>query len=276
MSRRILIFDMDGTLTPPVQPLTEDVKEVLLKCKERGYDLAVASGSNYSSICRQIGKDFINTFDYIFSENGTQVYREGVLTVSLDILDVVEEKTLKDLVEFSLMYIAQLDIPVKRGTFIEHRKSLINLCPVGRNCSDKERQQFVEIDKERNIRGQFMEELRKRFGNTDMPLRFSAGGQISIDVFPKVGKAPVECIFKVETVNVGAVYVFVLTHQTDCAQLWDKSITLTNLPAYEEIHFFGDKTQEGGNDYEICHHPDVIGHTVTNYKDLLNQLAHML
>ncbi|GBE60398.1 phosphomannomutase [Babesia ovata] len=234
---------MDGTLTLPVQPMTEDMKEVLLRCKNRGYDIALASGSNYPSIRKQIGKDFVNDFNYIFSENGTQVYQRGTLVDSLDIRDVLPEKVLKELVEFSLIYIANLDIPVKRGTFVEFRRSLINLCPVGRNCSDKERQQFAALDKERNIRGQFIEELKKRFGSGELALRFVAGGQISIDVFPKP---------------------------------WTKALCITHLKDYEEIHFFGDNTHEGGNDYEICHHPDVIGHTVKNYKDLIVQLNQLI
>ncbi|KAJ2376919.1 Phosphomannomutase 1, partial [Coemansia sp. RSA 2611] len=33
---------------------------------------------------------------------------------------------------------------------------------------------------------------------------------------------------------------------------------------FDTIHFFGDKTFEGGNDYEIYHHPEITGHAVKN------------
>ena len=36
---------------------------------------------------------------------------------------------------------------------------------------------------------------------------------------------------------------------------------------FDEIHFFGDKTYEGGNDFEIFTSPDVKGHTVTCPED---------
>jgi phosphomannomutase len=36
---------------------------------------------------------------------------------------------------------------------------------------------------------------------------------------------------------------------------------------FDEIHFFGDKTYEGGNDYEIFISPAVKGHTVTSPED---------
>ena len=34
-----------------------------------------------------------------------------------------------------------------RGTFIEFRKGMLNVCPVGRSCSQAERDQFGEYDK---------------------------------------------------------------------------------------------------------------------------------
>ena len=66
------------------------------------------------------------------------------------------------------------------------------------------------------------------------------GGQISFDVFPKG---------------------------------WDKTYCLRFLQDenYDEIHFFGDKTFHGGNDYEIFHDERTIGHTVSGWKDTREQ-----
>lgn len=36
-----------------------------------------------------------------------------------------------------------------RGTFIEFRDGLINLCPIGRNCTQEERMEFFEFDQVR-------------------------------------------------------------------------------------------------------------------------------
>ncbi|KAK1936253.1 putative phosphomannomutase [Babesia divergens] len=243
MDKRIIVFDMDGTLIEPLEPITDDVKDALLRCKNRGYEIAIASGSTYRSIVKQIGADFILRFDYVFSENGTNLYKDGELLHSMDILDEIPSHALKELVEFALDYIVRLDIPIKRGTFVEHRKSLVNICPVGRNCSKKERDEFALLDKKRGIRNQFIKELKARFSSVEHPLRFVAGGQISIDVFP---------------------------------EQWNKTLVLTHLKGYSEIHFYGDNTSEGGNDYEIYNHPDVIGHTVKSYKDLISQLDDLL
>jgi len=50
------------------------------------------------------------------------------------------------------------------------------------------------------------------------------------------------------------------THNTpDNPQGWDKTFCLKYVEAagFDEIHFFGDKTYEGGNDYEIFISPAV-------------------
>jgi hypothetical protein len=33
-----------------------------------------------------------------------------------------------------------------RGTFIEFRVGMLNLCPIGRNCSPEEREEFIKYD----------------------------------------------------------------------------------------------------------------------------------
>ena len=76
-----------------------------------------------------------------------------------------------------------------------------------------------------------VEAMRKEFA--DLNLTYSIGGQISFDVFP---------------------------------QGWDKTYCLNFVKSedFDEIHFFGDKTFEGGNDYEIFVDERTIGHTVTS------------
>jgi phosphomannomutase len=41
---------------------------------------------------------------------------------------------------------------------------------------------------------------------------------------------------------------------------------------YTTIHFFGDKTYKGGNDYEIYTDPRTIGHSVKNPDDTATEL----
>ncbi len=61
-----------------------------------------------------------------------------------------------------------------RGTFIEYRTGMINISPIGRNCSREERDEFERYDKETNIRKTFVEALKNEMGEDD--LKFSIGG----------------------------------------------------------------------------------------------------
>ena len=54
-----------------------------------------------------------------------------------------------------------------------------------------------------------------------------------------------------------------------------RGLVLLGIEGYDEIHFFGDKTYEGGNDYEIFEDSKTIGHTVKSWqetKDICNKL----
>lgn len=56
-------------------------------------------------------------------------------------------------------------------------------------------------------------------------------------------------------------------------QGWDKTYCLRYLQAdgYSDIHFFGDKTFEGGNDFEIFSSDLTSGHTTTGPEDTMAQ-----
>jgi phosphomannomutase len=73
-------------------------------------------------------------FDYCFPENGLDAYRLGIPMESASFIQFMGEERYKKFVNFVLKYVANLDIPVKRGTFVEFRKGLINISPIGRNC----------------------------------------------------------------------------------------------------------------------------------------------
>ena len=53
---------------------------------------------------------------------------------SQSFIDYIGEEQYQKLVNFILRYIADLEIPKKRGTFVEFRRGMINVCPIGRNC----------------------------------------------------------------------------------------------------------------------------------------------
>lgn len=239
----IFVFDVDGTLTKSRQVITNDMSEFLQRLK-RDVAVALVGGSDLVKIEEQMGgHEAVAGFDYVFSENGLVAHKAGKLINQQSLLNFMGEEKLQKLINFCLRYVADLSLPQKRGTFVEFRTGMLNVSPIGRNCSLSERNAFEAYDKEHGIRTAFVKALRDTFADYD--LQYSIGGQISFDVFPRG---------------------------------WDKTYCLDQLvrDGYKTIHFFGDKTAEGGNDYEIYQDPRTVGHSVKSPQDTITQVEEAL
>lgn len=86
--------------------------------------IGFVGGSDFVKQQEQLGTPSIavtSLFDFCFAENGLTAYRMGVPLASHSFIKWLGEDNYKDLVNFCLVYIAGIDCPVKRGTFIEFR-----------------------------------------------------------------------------------------------------------------------------------------------------------
>jgi len=244
LTKKLILFDVDGTLTPARQAVSPSMIQLLRDIRKKAV-IGFVGGSDLAKITEQLavdGSDVIQDFDYAFAENGLTAYKLGVQRPSQSFIKYIGEERYKTLINFILHYIADLDIPIKRGTFVEFRNGMVNVSPIGRNTNIVERHEFVAYDQIHGVRAAFVKVLREKFA--DYNLTFSIGGQISFDVFPTG---------------------------------WDKTYCLRHVEdeGFEEIHFFGDKTYEGGNDYEIYTDSRTIGHSVTSPADTARILEEM-
>lgn len=106
--------------------------------------------------------------------------------------------------------------PFKTDNHTEVRTGMINFSTVGRDANQQQRQAYYEWDKKHKEREHIADELNRKFRE----LYASIGGHISIDIYPK-----------------GA----------------DKSQIIKDFEGvYDHIHFFGDRTEHGGNDYSLA------------------------
>ena len=235
--RILALFDVDGTLTIPRGTITPDMMSFMKSLGEK-VTIGIVGGSDLPKQEEQLGEGIVNVFPYNFSQNGLVAYKDGKVLEVQTISKFLGEDNLKRVVKWTLKYLANLEIPIKRGTFIEFRSGMLNISPIGRNCSREERNEYEIFDLQHKIRENMVAAMQKEF--EDLNLTFSIGGQISFDVFPTG---------------------------------WDKTYCLNFIDKadFDEIHFFGDKTFKGGNDYEIFTHERTIGHTVTSPEDTKEQ-----
>ena len=187
-------------------------------------------------------------FRWRFSENGLLAYHNEQCIHKKSFVEEFTEKHHNRLINICLQVLSMTACPVKRGTFIEYRNGMLNISPIGRACNQDERDEFEKYDSIHNIRKKMISQIHELWKSyvkeehlNHLPeLNFSIGGQISIDIFPKG---------------------------------WDKTYCLQFIDdKYKEIHFFGDKTHKGGNDYEIYQDRRVIGHKVNTYQDTIKIL----
>lgn len=246
--KTLILFDVDGTLTESRLKIKEPMINTLNKLLGiENIDIGIVGGSDLKKQNEQLGEKNIKLFKWIFSENGLVAFENNKQFHCENIVKKLGDESFTQLINICLLELSKIDNPVKRGTFIEYRNGMINISPIGRSCSQKERDNFYEQDKKYNYRENLVKQIKKKWElylyeceDCKTELSFSIGGQISIDIFPKG---------------------------------WDKTYCLQFVKEkYDKIYFFGDKTYEGGNDYEIFNSKLTEAYTVKNPEDTINFL----
>lgn len=236
MAKKIILFDVDGTLTRSGQKIEPDMVELLTHVKSLNeYELGIVGGGTYDKIIWQLdlSKDI---FTYIFAESGSIVYHNGIKIYEKNMLEFCNRGTLNKLIRTALYEIASMPI-VYHGNQIDFRKGLIYVSPPGIQATLYERNIFIDADSKYNIRSKLINKLK----NIDFDKEFEIvkGGSVGIAISP-IG--------------------------------WNKSQVLTHLNDYNIIYYFGDKVEPDGNDYPIYSHPDVKGIAVSDYIDTINKI----
>ena len=153
-----------------LQPANPKVLEWLARLRQK-VAIGFVGGSDLAKQQEQLGSQTVpvtSLFDFCFSENGLTAFKSGVPLESQSFIKHVGEKDYKQLVNFVLHYIADLDIPVKRGTFVEFRNGMINVSPHGRNATLLERDEFEKYDNVHKVRETFVGVLREQFAHLDL------------------------------------------------------------------------------------------------------------
>ncbi|KIO17671.1 hypothetical protein M407DRAFT_84754 [Tulasnella calospora MUT 4182] len=235
--KKLCLFDVDGTLTPARQQVSKEMLDVLAQLRKK-MAIGFVGGSDLSKISEQLAVDggrVVDGFDYGFAENGLTAYKMGKELPSQSFIKFIGDTEYKKLVNFILHYLADIDIPIKRFGQSDIRSPALT-------NRIQERNDFQAYDKIHQVRAKFVQKLKETFPQYD--LTYSIGGQISFDVFPRG---------------------------------WDKTYALKHVEdeGFEEIHFFGDKTYQGGNDYEIYTDSRTVGHSVKNPEDTIRILREL-
>lgn len=258
MSKQIVLFDMDGTLTEPRQKFDpETLEQSLYVLTNRGVDIGIVTGSGFKYLREQMG-DWIDNSDsryntHLFPCNGTQYYKpptrkteDHKLVHSVSMLEEIGPDKYRELVsKLVKMQFEVSNFPISlSGHFIDYRGSMINWCPIGRDASSKQRSQFVELDSQLNFRALQLVNLRDNIEQIGLQnlVNVKLGGDTSFDIYPTG---------------------------------WDKTYALNHLSGYN-VWFVGDRCEVNGNDYELYSYCSDQGFKSTGPKDTKKIIADIL
>ena len=233
----MLLFDMDGTLTESTQKIQDNMINCLKRLKNKGYSLGILSGGTYTKLNQQIGKENLSLFEYIFAENGIVGYKNNILIHQNNLKNITSEKNVQKIINTILLWIINEKLPFKRGNFINFRRGMLYVTPIGGDCSYEERQKFILFDKVNKNRLKLIKHLYNKIGN--LGFVFSLGGSIGISVHP-IG--------------------------------WDKTY-IFNYIDNDNIVYFGDRYSPDGNDYSMIHHNKVTGYSVDSPEHTISILS---
>jgi phosphomannomutase len=233
--KTIYLFDVDGTLCLSGQPISMDMVESLQKWKHvMKCDMGLVCGGNYDRVQKQMGES-LSLFRYLFLECGSVVYENGKLVKKNMFIHHPSYKQTQKLIKHSLRFIAESNYEVS-GHFVDIRNGLIYISLVGMQATPEQREKFIKMDRKLEYRKRLWIQLQER---KDAQLEVVYGGEVGLSIYPKD---------------------------------WDKVQCLKYLGEYGEIHFFGDRYDENGNDYQLLNHPRVIGHPINSLDDVITCL----
>lgn len=235
----IILFDIDGTLTPSGGMIKPEMVEVIEKLSQvENILLGLVGGGTIVKIKQQMGPT-MEFFHFVFTECGSVIYIDGELVSEKNMLDECDRPILNLIIKTALKNISEMPI-VYHGHQIDFRKGLIYISPPGIQATDYERNIFMEMDTKLDLRKKLLLELQAVDPEKNFDISF--GGSVGLAVCPKG---------------------------------WDKSQVISYLVERgisDSIYYFGDKTEPGGNDYPIYSHQLVKGVSVRDYLDTIEKI----
>lgn len=238
LKKDIIVFDVDGTLVESSLEISDDNAIILNKLRET-YDIAICGGGTLDKILKQMNNKVF--FDHYFTECGC-VYNKHIPTnTNINSLTTVYKKNIRNhvmydkiniLIKECLSYFSEVEYTLT-GHFIDLRCGIIYVSCIGMQASEDERNYFKILNKDDIIRKTLLEKLHNKLDEMNLKSEISVtyGGTVGIAIYP----CEYDKIQILETIN---------------------------KYNYDNIIYFGDKYEIGGNDHLLIHSDKIIGHKI--------------
>lgn len=247
--KKLFLFDIDGTLVESSKKILPEHGLLLNKLKDK-YEIGIVGGGILNKNLDQFGDHIY--FHHYLTECGCVYYQNksenGLQLENIYIKDIRQHKyytQINQLIKLCLLYLSQVSYTLT-GHFIDLRNGLVYVSLIGMNANDQERSDFMKLDKEKKIRQELIQKCTEKMKELDIQeqIKVCEGGHVGIAIYPKeYDKVQVVDLFEGK---------------------------------FEEIHYFGDKYEENGNDYYLLHHSKIIGHKINQVSETYEIIQSLL
>lgn len=241
--KKVLAFDIDQTLNVAKTPITDEIAELLVKCLGH-FEICPISGQKFDQFLVQIVDRLPDKSPkllehlHLFVAQGTQYYRFNVSKNDWELVynyPLTEEqvKKISDTIEKAARELGfwEEDKLAEGDEIIENRLSQVTFSALGQKAGTEEKYAWDPDCKKR-------EKIVKRCKELAPEFDYEIGGTTSINaITPGMNK------------------VFGMTHLLEELEV-----------KKEDILYFGDMTQPGGNDYPVVQ-MGIETITVRNHED---------
>lgn len=245
--RKLLLFDIDGTIAESGQDIDTTMENILKKLIEKGFIIGIVGGGKLDKALQQLGNTYIHHY---FTECGC-VYHENqsvnpnelhlVPVYVKNIREHVLYPKINILIKQALYFLSQVKYTLT-GNFIDLRNGIIYISLIGLSANNDERKYFMELDAMFEYRKHLLDILQNLAEelNISSEICIYEGGSVGIAIYP------------VE---------------------YDKTQVLESLQdKYQDIYYFGDKYLKNGNDHNLINHKRVFGYSVDSVSDTQKKL----
>jgi len=206
------IFDVDGTLTPSRGKIDEKFLKWFLEFN-KWHNVYLVTGSDRYKTEEQIGEELYAKVNTVYNSSGNTKHKKGVCVFNTKDLELPREAH-----AFLLKKSISSKWEPKTGLHFDTRPGLLNFSILGRNATKVQRKKYVTYDTSTNERQTISDEFNKKFSEK-FNIVSQVAGETGLDII-EIGK--------------------------------DKAQILKDFTFQDELIFFGDNIQPGGNDYGIA------------------------
>lgn len=248
---KLLLFDIDGTLVESGEKILPNMVELLNSLQKKGYELGIVGGGKLDKILYQLDNKIY--FSHYFTECGC-VYNKNDMNIHNFKLEEIYKKNIRNhllyqdiniLIKIAMNFISNVEYTIT-GHFIDLRNGIIYISLIGMSATIEERKTFLYIDSYNNYKEELLHLLINKATELNIinNIDIVYGGSVGIAIYPK---------------------------EYDKIQVLDH----IDREKYTEIHYFGDKYLQTGNDYKLLNNENIIGHNIDSLDDTVEILKHL-